>query len=1141
MVKRPVPTDTVDKQAAASRPDASAWVSANAGSGKTHVLTQRVIRLLLNGVPASRILCLTFTKAAAANMSLRVFDTLARWTALDDAELERAIRATGSAYDAGLALVARKLFSRTIETPGGLKIQTIHGFCESILHLFPFEANVPHGFEVIDEDQRSELIAQSREEAFRAAHDDPAMGESLARLARGASMDDFNALIDEALRQRGVIDSMRRAVADWPRGYAAALAPMFVLGPDETRDSIEMEIIDGFPRRDEINAITTLLEQGGATDKGLAERLRATLATDRDERLAACVDVFFSDGKRIGTKSRKLITKPIQKLDPSLLDRLEAEGDRIERLLDKLRAADTLDRSSALMTIIDRIASGYALLKRAGGQLDFEDLIERALILLTRNDARWVLYKLDSGIDHILVDEAQDTSDQQWRILDALAGEFTSGHGRPGPRRTFFAVGDEKQSIFSFQGAEPRLFDDSRRKFERRANDARMIFHDVKLNMSFRSAPGVLAAVDRVFALEANRVGLSSDSVATVHSAWKSDLPGMVEIWDPIGPAPDAETPDWLLPLDARHRDEPAVVLADRIGDLVARLLAPDSEERVHDDALGRARPVRAGDIMILLRRRGGLFNSLIRSLKQKGLPVAGADRMILKDHIAVMDLIALGRACLLPEDDLSLACALKSPLFGLGDDDLIAIAPLRKGSLHDALLASTDERHRSAATKFQHFRNLSRERAPFAFFSFVLDASGGRTAILARLGQEAGDAIDEFLRLALARERMEAPSLIRFLEHIESGDLEVKRDMEAAGDSIRVMTVHAAKGLEAKIVFMPDTCQVPSDRFDPKLFAISTDGEKTLLAWSGRKADDCAAIAQARARVRAERMNEYRRLLYVAMTRAEERLYIMGHHGSRGPADGCWHMMVFGALRDRLVEAPAFWNADARVWRLSDATYADEGGAPDASETTAAPDLSMPDWLTRPASVTIPAIRRIRPARPAASDASAEAAMALGQAMHALLQSLPRVARKDRPQAAEAILRSTPSIANAESARFIVPDALAVIDHPDLAPLFGSNARAEVPIAGTLRMDSGDLVEIGGRIDRLVEIDGEIWFADFKTGAAPGAAAPHVYMRQLALYGAALADAFPGRAIRAFLVWTRGPDIREFTVEDLAPFLTRA
>ena len=1143
MSKRPVPAETLGKQTTASRPDASAWVSANAGSGKTHVLTQRVIRLLLSGVPASRILCLTFTKAAAANMSLRVFDTLARWTALDDVELEAAIRATGSTYDPRLASVARKLFSRTIETPGGLKIQTIHGFCESILHLFPFEANVPFGFEVVDEDQRSELIARAREETFRAAHDDHAIGEAFALLARRASMDDFGDLIDEALRRRDVIDGIKRAVADWPRGYGSALAPVLGLADGETRDSIEAEIVERGFRRAEIDAITSLLERGGATDKELSARLRATLATDRESRLAAYVDVFFSEGKRRGTTTRKLITKPIQKLDPSLLGRLEAEGDRLEPLLDKLRAIDTLERSSALMTIVDHIQVGYASLKRAAGLLDFEDLIERALTLLTRHEARWVLYKLDSGIDHILVDEAQDTSDQQWRILDALAGEFTSGEGRAGPPRTFFAVGDEKQSIFSFQGAEPRLFDASRRKFEKRARDAHMRFHDVTLNMSFRSAPGVLGAVDKVFAIETNRAGLSSDSVATVHTAWKSDLPSVVEIWEPVGPSPGADTPDWLLPLDAQHRDDPAVVLAERIGELAARLLAPDSRDRVHDDALGHSRRVRGGDIMILLRRRGALFDSLIRSLKQKGLPVAGADRMILKDHIAVMDLIALGRACLLPEDDLSLACALKSPLFGLDDDDLIAIAPRRKASLFDALRDSADARHRVAAEKFEHLRALSREHAPFGFYALALDAHGGRAAILARLGREAGDAIDEFLRLALARERIEAPSLIRFLEHIESGDLEIKRDMEAAGESIRVMTVHAAKGLEAKIVFMPDTCQIPSDRFDPKLFALSPDGNRTFLAWSGHKAEDCAAVAQARARGRDERMNEYRRLLYVAMTRAEERLYIMGYHGAREPPDECWREMIWNALRDDLVEAPAFWSEDARVWRLHHGGGVDAHAANNTVDATEASDGEMPDWLARPAPMTGASTRRIRPSRATLDDTMSpdlERTLARGRATHALLQSLPRFAKSERARAADAILKSlTDDAVTLGDASAIVVDALALIDHPDLEPLFGPAASAEVPIAGTISTPSGDRVDINGRIDRLVVVDNEVWFVDFKTGAAPRAGTPRTYLRQIALYGATLTDTFPDKRIRAFLAWTDGPTIREFTADDLAAHLT--
>jgi ATP-dependent helicase/nuclease subunit A len=1141
--QRSISPATRDSQSQASRPDASAWVSANAGSGKTHVLTQRVIRLLLDGVPASRILCLTFTKAAAANMSMRVFDTLAKWTSLDDAELERAILASGSTFHPGMLATARKLFSRTIETPDGLKIQTIHGFCESILHVFPFEANVPSGFQVIDEDQRTEMLQSAKSEIFSEAALDPDLGDALNALANGVSLDEFDSLVAESLSRSGVIAEMARAMDSWPAGYFALYAKVLGLEAGESRQTVRRDILDrGFPVST-LREIAHVLDGGGTNDGKLASKLRAIASLSDDERLEPYIDIFFKGlGERRGAGATKLISKVVQKIDPGLLERFEAEGDRLEPLIERLKAADALERGQTLMAVVDRVLRRYSNLKRQSTLLDFDDLIERALTLLSRSDAQWVLYKLDSGIDHILVDEAQDTSRQQWKILEALAGEFTSGRGRSTANRTFFAVGDEKQSIFSFQGAEPSLFDDARRSFTAKSVAAGRVFIDVKLNLSFRSAPGILSAVDGVFADIDNRRGLSSDDVPTAHFAWKADLPSHVEIWGPLGAIARDEEPDWRLPLDAVDRSDPNVILADRIAGLVSRLLLPGGDEFVRDDAVGGERPIAAGDIMILMRRRGVLFEALIRALKHKGLPVAGADRMTLKDHIAIMDLIALGHFCLLPEDDLALACVLKSPLIGLDDDDLLDVAPNRQASLWRAFEESESEAHVAAVIKMRRWRELSRSLAPFFFYSSILEGEGERAIFLSRLGPEAGDAIDEFLRLALAREASEPPSLVGFLQYVETSEAEVKRDMEAAGQSIRVMTVHAAKGLEAKIVILPDTCQTPSDRFDPKLFTIEAPGLGRFLAWSPKKDLDCRVVSSARQLVREARMSEYRRLLYVAMTRAEERLYIMGSYNAREPTADCWHRMIFRSLSERMVATPAYWNPDETIWRLQTAGSDARLNLHSANAST--PDeQGIPAWLTSPVKANLSAKRPLPPSRSTeVVDTMATGAMAFGSALHTLLEILPALAADQRSASAESILVTNFPMLDESTRRILFRQVAAIVDHASLAPLFSKAALAEAPISGTIDSGSGQFIEVSGRIDRLVELDAEILFADFKTGAFDKAVgSPIDYVRQIALYASALREAYSPKPIRGLLVYASGPVIVEFTDQQLADALATA
>ncbi|MBE7219637.1 MAG: double-strand break repair helicase AddA, partial [Caulobacteraceae bacterium] len=831
-----VPSDTLTRQHRASDPMSSAWVSANAGSGKTHVLTQRVVRLLLRGVAPSRILCLTFTKAAAANMSIRVFDTLAAWTQLDDAALTEAIVKTGAPRPSPTDLaLARKLFARTVETPGGLKIQTIHAFCERLLHLFPFEANVAARFEVLDDLRQAELLEAARADCIAQAVAVPegALGRAVAFLAREASSFTFEALVGEALGHR---DTLQTALllGDTLASFGPGLKRALGLQARDTLATVEQAMLDGGLRREDWAAVAQRLgADGGAKDSAANRLARAALATG-EAALEAYLDVFLT--KTRTPRDGKYLVQALRKAEPDLCDALDRERDRLVAALDNRRAAETFERTLALVTVAKGVLDGYEAAKRRRGLLDFDDLVERTRTLLSRTSAAWVLYKLDAGIDHVLIDEAQDTSPVQWQILGALTGDFFSGAGAGDRHRTVFAVGDEKQSIYSFQGAEPAQFAVQREAFGKAARQGGGRFEAVTLNLSFRSTRAVLETVDGVFAAGDHAEGLSEPGLKPPpHEALRSRTPGLVELWPLVGPTPQPDPIDWRLPLDQLDPRSPPVTLAQRIADRIHAMLAPSSEETVEDRRERARRRIRPGDVLILVRSRNAIFDAVIRALKDRHVPVAGADRLDLTEHIAVMDLMAAGRAALLPDDDLTVASVLKSPLIGLDDDDLIRLAPERRGSLMSALDASPEPRHRHAAATLHDWRRRAAAETPFGFYARLLGPDGGRRAMLARLGQEAGDAVDEFVALALAHERDGPPSLTRFLAGLEGRSLSVKRDMEASGDAVRVMTVHAAKGLEAKIVFLPDTCGAPAGRHDPALFGLA-EGGRPLLAWSPKR-----------------------------------------------------------------------------------------------------------------------------------------------------------------------------------------------------------------------------------------------------------------------------------------------------------------
>jgi ATP-dependent helicase/nuclease subunit A len=1111
-------------QALASDPSASAWVSANAGSGKTHVLTQRVLRLLLDGAKPAQILGLTFTKAAAANMAARIFNALAKWTSLDDERLAEAIVATGAARPGPPALAfARQLFARTIETPGGLKIQTLHGFCERLLQLFPFEANVPAHFVVVDERETGALMTEALNRAVAGLEASFEGRAALDRVARDAGAFGFDALMTEARQFAKTFVTF----ADASR-YSEALRRSFNLAKGETTASVEAAMLGGDIGRRHRQAWAQGLAVGKAKDKAFAEKLLAANAgRDQAARIQNLLDAFFTkegEGDPRGGEKGHLTSAETRERQPALEADLQRELTRLLALRERWRAAQTIERSAALFTVAKAILKTFAAAKAERGALDFADQIACALALVTRSSAAWVMHKLDYGLDHLLIDEAQDNSADQWRIVEALTDEFFAGESARKGARTVFAVGDEKQSIFSFQGAEPERFAAMRRYFERRHREAKKSFESVPLNYSFRSAPALLTVVNKVFQSESAWRGVSAEGEPPpVHLPIQTRLQGVVEIWPTVPAEKGSDPDDWRMPLDEPAAHEPAVILARRIADQIALWIAPGSRERVVDAATGAPRPIRPGDAMILVRRRNMFFEAMIRALKDRGVKVAGADRLKLRDHIAVMDLIAAGRAALTPDDDLSLACALKSPLVGVDDDALYALAADRTGSLASALTAANDPQAQAAERRIAAWRARARNLGPYGFYARLIGEDGGRKALVARLGDDARDPINEFLALALAHEQGEAPSLTRFLAEVEADEAEIKRDLEAESDGVRVLTVHASKGLEAPIVFLPDTTGAPSARHDPKLMRLAPDGPSApqLFAWSRKTAEDCQPVAAAREARRAAEAGEHRRLLYVAMTRAAERLIVAGYETlRRRPAD-CWYDLVSDGLGDAATEALAFWGAGAVVRRYGQGLSADSAG----EETAAPPSAGAPGWLLQRAAPEA-AEARLRPSEPAGLRAGDAGPLVEGRLAHALLQLLPGVESVRRAEAARAYLEARGLALEAAVRADLAAQAVAVVEASELAPLFAPGSRGEVAVAGALKRPGRPDLPFAGRLDRLAVTDEAIHIVDFKLGAAPSHPS-EAHVAQLALYRAALQPLYPSLPVRAALVYLDGPAIR--------------
>ncbi len=1168
-MKKPffVPEETQRSQARASDPQTSAWVSANAGSGKTHVLSLRVVRLLLDGADPARILCLTYTKAAAANMATRVFRDLGRWATLDDQALSSEIEAIeGSPPSRAKRELARRLFARALETPGGLKIQTIHAFCEAVLHRFPLEANIAGHFEMLDGQMEQALVAEARRDLLSGASEgrDTVLADAFATVLQAGGEAGLDALLSEIVGKRDRLRAFIDHIGGAPSGFSD-LFEEFGFSGDETEAAIASV---AWPARyfDAARA-RALGERADAAGKAKASDFAVALKAVCAERdpvaaLLSARDLFLKKGKPDWEpKSVKpVLSQGVAEHFPTFAEEHARTCAALIEACDRLAAFRMLNATRAALTIADWLIARYERLKGARGFLDFNDLITRTVRLLSRADVGpWIQYKLDQGIDHILVDEAQDTSPDQWQVVARLAEEFFTGLGaRDDTHRTIFAVGDEKQSIYSFQGAEPEAFARHGDVFRRKVEAAQAGFARVRLTHSFRSTEDVLRAVDIVFASDEARAGLTVDPEGIEHKAIRAGDPGLVELWDQVAPEAVEEPDDWTEPVD--HASAPAVRLAETI----ARTI--DGWLEAGEPLPGKGRLVRPGDVLVLVRKRDRFIHALARGLKNRGIPVAGADRLNLRAHIAVKDLIALGRFVLQPHDDLSLAALLKSPVFGLSEDDLFTVAHDRgRASLWDVMKsrAATDPTWHALSVDLQRWRDEADGRPVFEFYSAILGRDGVRRKMIARLGHEAGEILDEFLGFCLAAEKSGLAGLESFLAALENAGPDIKREMDQTRNEVRIMTVHASKGLEAPLVFLVDNGSAPfSDTHLPRLLPIPS----TRGLWPGDgyvwrvSADVQNSTSRAIGRAIGEKAKEeYRRLLYVGMTRAEDRLIVCGYRGVRDPQEGIWHRLVEAGFATARVEEVRSPRTGLRVRRFRVTPDRPLPATVPGAATPRGPDV-LPPRLTRmlPRSRALP-----RPLAPSgagaligegeeitplsaspvlAATAGPSFAAARGTAVHRLLQSLPDVAPAEREAAARRYLDRAGNGWSAAEREALWRSVEAVLSQPAFAPVFSPASRAEVSVMGTLEV-AGRARAVSGKIDRLAVTDEAVLIVDYKTNRPPPLTiddVPETYVAQLALYRALLAPLYPGRRVEAALLFTEGPHLVALPEARLAAALVR-
>lgn len=1143
-------------QRRASAPEDSVWVGASAGSGKTKVLTDRMLRLLLprsndqDGVKPHKILALTFTKAAASEMALRISKRLSEWATMpiegNKGLTGNLTNLLGQSPTAHQLDMARKLFASVVDAPGGLKIMTIHSFCQSVLGRFPLEADLPPNFKALEESQARIYLQNAIQNTIREAsiQTGSALSQAVDHLAHINNEEQLTNLVMGLISEQRQMKKILKKNFD-AEGLYQSLCQDFGITPQHTSsDFIDDYILSTHENEARLREACTFMAEGTpTTDQKNAIAIQKFFDApnvDKKKFLGDYKSVFLTQKNE---PKKTIITKKIQEKDSTLLPLLNEEAQKLIELEENIRKSYTASVTRDLFTFAEAVLNAYETYKNQENVLDFDDLILRTLDLLkgetntfnSLDASPWIRYKMDQGIDHILVDESQDTNPEQWEIIQTLCDDFFEDNSEDKKSRSIFIVGDEKQSIFSFQRASPEKFHSMRQWFDQKIKNTQNQLQSINFETSFRSTPAVLDFVDQVFADEQTRQGLSELPIK--HYSHRYKQAGHVELWPIFGTQKLNDRDPWAPPIDVIETQTGAAMLANHIGDTVQKWIENREILESYD------RPIEAGDIMILVKSRTTFLDQIVRALKTRNIPVNGVDRMVLNDQLVIQDLCSLVKFALLPEDDLNLATILKSPFVGWDEEELFNYAHKRQSSLWENIKSKADQDKdcTSVIDWLSRLMKLGSSAKPYDFLSYILqtpcpaDNVSGLKAIKKRLGEDCFDPLNEFLNKALKYEMEETPDLQNFIQSQLFDDSQIKRQMEEANKAVRIMTVHGSKGLQAPIVILPDTTRSSRSNKPERVLWPDKTGQKHPYYCPSsdglpKICEDAKNILQTR------EDEEYRRLLYVALTRAEDRLYIGGYKSKRPIIDESWYRYVenaFSALKDvQTTQA-----GDLSIHSFSNPAL-DKPDRKDNKTHTPKQNFETPAWLFKPMPEEAFPPRPLTPSRPSGDkeqtlsplEAITDNRFKRGNITHKLLQILPDVAPENREAKAILYISQPAHDLSAHVQDDILKEVMNILNDAQFAPIFGEGSIAEAPVTGLLK----DNRLVSGQIDRLLITDDIIYIIDYKSNRpSPDNIkdVPKIYYNQMKTYADVMREIYPTHKIKAALLWTDKCQLMEIDV----------
>lgn len=841
----------------AANPTKNVWVQANAGTGKTSVLVQRLLRILFrtSDCGTNGILCLTYTNAGAGEMRNRILSALRKWAMSSDKELQDMLQ--GIAFNNQPTnddiYHAREIFFKYIDNPEILKIKTIHGFCEEILHRFPIEANISPAWTLISGAPQKVLLQNT-----------------------------FNKIINSPTKNDKILSAFSHIVERISERYIDELLEIL---SQQYKNFFQINNIIEY-RAYFIETIKKLLNIDNAPD------------TDSDpKKLQKIVDTAIEIQKNKKTPVQYLdniITYTKQYIDNTIdfekykyayltkddkpisnvskQDFLIQEQNRVNNINQYKINTQIYNDTIALFDLSAMFAQEYKQTKLDNNFLDFEDLILYTKKLFSDNATMgWILSQLDISLSHILIDEAQDTSPLQWDILKMLSGDFFSDGDTAKIQRSLFVVGDTKQSIYGFQGADPTAFINSRADITKQIENNMRTIQEIPLTQSFRSTIPILNTVDKFFSNK-NIISLSKFN-NNAHKCFRAQDAGVVEIHK----------------ITSKETDNKNILsYVSCISQKIKSIITSGKYN--------------ANDIMILVQQRHPLVTPLVTELKKNNINVAGSDRIILPDFAPIQDLLNLVRWCLNPTDDYSLCCALKSPIFFVTENNIFNLCKTKnttnferlnsdKNAVPVTLFEILKTEYDTIYTQLSEIKTQATQLGPYSFFSYILNHLNIRKNFISALGTQVIDPIEEFMTICLSYERTQPGTLHHFIKWFITGGSEIKRDMDKS-QGVRIVTVHGSKGLEAPVVFLIDTTRTP--QID-KTINISQTGAPIWL-WTPR-----ACNSEIYKKFQTDSLDtqiaEYYRLLYVAMTRARDELYIYGFTTHKNTNNISWHSQLWQTL----------------------------------------------------------------------------------------------------------------------------------------------------------------------------------------------------------------------------------------------------